>query len=57
MLLMGSLLNITNVDGWQSLDFNAILSFAVFAACIAAPISLICLSHLHFEQLKDKKSP
>jgi hypothetical protein len=53
---MGSLLNITNINGWQDLDFNAILSIAVIVACIATPISEIVLSHFHFEQLKDKKS-
>jgi hypothetical protein len=48
MLLMGSLLNITNINGWQCLDFNAILSFAMFAACIAAPISLIFVKSFSF---------
>jgi hypothetical protein len=56
MLVMGSLLNITNINDWNSLDFNAIFSIAVLAACITAPITRIVLSYRHFEQLKDKKS-
>jgi hypothetical protein len=57
MLVMGSLLNITNITDWNSLDFNEVLSIAVLAACIAASITLIILTHSNFEQLKDKKSP
>jgi hypothetical protein len=53
---MGSLLNITSITDWKSLDFNEIFSIAAFSACIAAPITLIVLIHRNFEQLKDKKS-